>query len=116
MLKTFFTFMLNAIPMGGLRTYIMGTIGLLLAVVLLYMGDWELGGTLLVLSLQVVFLRASAENLTNIIATGLEAILASKATTSNAPNVPLPSPLPEPDLPAEKYPGREDNDRKAVIQ
>ncbi|WP_028489023.1 hypothetical protein [Thiothrix lacustris] len=116
MFKTFFTFALNAIPMGGLRTYIMGAIGLLLAAFLMYTGNWELGGTLLVLSLQVIFLRAGTENLTTTIGNGLEAIITRKTAVFSLPEVPLPDPLPEPDLPADKYLGMENNDRKATGQ
>lgn len=93
MLKSFFTFALNAIPMGGARTYIMGAIGLLLGIFLMYIGNWELGGTLLVLSLQVIFLRAGTENLTDTIANELEAVITRKTAVFSAPEIPPPAAL-----------------------
>lgn len=90
--------LLRIVPMGGKRTYIMGGIGLVLAVLLLFMGNYAEGGTLLVLALQGIFQRAGTDRLE---ATILASVAAVKFTPIAEGE---PVAVTEPTFPDKKYP------------
>ena len=104
----FVQFLLKFVPMSGQRTYIVGGLGLLLAIALLVSGDYATGGTLATLALQGIFQRYATAN-TEVNTSKLESALASAvaeivqlrthiaATTVSLPELPdsLATPTPE---------------------